>query len=101
MKPNKRGEIQGVWGIVGLIAAVGVIALVLGVYIYILFTMNSSMGGDTIANSTKNVSQVLLPAINALTGVAGWLALVVVIAIASIVIVLVMTAFAFVKGKQE
>jgi hypothetical protein len=101
MIKTKKGQAQqGVWGLLGLILALTITGIIIGIVVYVLFTLNSAAGGDTVANTTKNVSQALLPAINAIMSIPGWMALIVTVAVAALVIGLVMAAFAFIRMRE-
>ena len=102
---HKKAQTNSVLSLVGVILAIGVIAIMVGVFVYLLYALNTSMGGDVAsgANGTtvRNVSQGLMPVINAILQVPGWLGLIVTVLIAGIVIMLVMAAFSYVRSRNE
>ena len=104
MFKNKKAQANNVFALIGVTLGIGVLAIILGVMIYVLYAVNTAMGGDvgSGANGTvvQNVSQGLMPTIHAIISVAGWLGLVVTVIVSGIVIMLVIAAFAFVRGRE-
>ena len=47
---NKRGQSGSVWGLVGLVMALGIVGIVLAVVVYVLATLAST---GSIATNTK------------------------------------------------
>jgi hypothetical protein len=68
MSKNKRG-MGNVWAIVGLVAAIGIIALMLGVYVYVLATF----AGTGAISGNPNATAAVNAGTNALLSISGWL----------------------------
>jgi hypothetical protein len=78
---NKRGQ-SSVWGLVGLVMALGIVGIVLAVVVYVLATL---VGTGAIA-SNVNATSAVNTAINAIMSITSWLGLIVTVSIAALVI---------------
>ena len=96
MLEQKKAQAGGLWGLVGLVMALGITAIVIGVVVYVLATIKAA---GSIA-SDVNATAALNTGVNAVQGVSTWLGLLSTVAISAVVISLVIGAFMVMRQRQ-